>query len=904
MKDVLWSQKTVKETLSILETNSDKGLSNQQWNNRQEIYKNVLENDAKINPVMIFINQFTDTMVLVLLGATVVSGIIGDMADAVTIMAIVIINAVLGFIQEYRAERSLEEIKKLASPHALVLREGKKIKIPSDQLVPGDIIFIESGDKIPADIRLIKSYNLEIEEAALTGESIPVEKRAEALLPPETPLAEQSNMGFMGTSVTRGRGTAVVVDTGMQTVMGQIAKMMKETETTLTPLQIKLDQLGKVLIVICLAVCAMVTVLGIYRGEPVMVMFMAGISLAVAAIPEGLPAIVTVVLALGVQRMAKRNAIIRKLPAVETLGCTTVICSDKTGTLTQNIMSVKKLATMDMIMDIEGEGYVPEGSFMVGQKVVNPLNNKACRLIMEIAFNCNNSGLQKVNGKYDVIGDPTEASLLVMAQKAGINKSFNRIREIPFDSERKMMSCLVEVNGEYWLFAKGALDVLVNSCAYVMKKENTCFLGADNRNQLMDLQEVWAKNALRILGFAYKKVSAHQIDSMSNKDLETGLTLVGICGMLDPPRKGAAQSVKECLSAGIMPIMITGDHPATAMAIGREIGISPGNQIITGYDIDHLSDAKLYQKAITGRIFARVSPEHKNRIVKVLKKREHVVAMTGDGVNDAPALKTADIGIAMGITGTEVTKEASSMVLADDDFSTIVHAVYEGRAIYDNIRKFIRYLLGCNIGEVLVMFLASLFGMPLPLLPIQILWVNLVTDGLPAMALGLEPPEPKIMQRKPRPRTENIFARRLGQIIFTRGFYIAIITLLTFTVGLMYGKFHGEEQLHLARTMALTTLVFAQLFYVFECRSENYSPFELGFFKNKFLIFAVLASVIMQLAVIYLPVLQGIFKTVALEWWQWLIILSAAGVKLLWKYMIYAWYRALNSGFSYVKINV
>jgi len=904
MKDILWSQKTVRETIEILKTNIENGLNTIEVNQRKHMYSNVLEDDSKVSPVKMFLTQFTDTMVLVLLGATVVSGVIGDMADAVTIMAIVIINAILGFIQEYRAERSLEEIKKLASPYALVLREGKKTRIPSNQLVPGDIVYIEAGDKVPADLRLIKTYSLEIKEAGLTGESVPVGKKAAVTLSPGTVLADQCNMSFMGTSVTRGRAVAVVVATGMQTVMGQIAKMMKDTKQSLTPLQIKLDQLGKMLIIICLVVCAVVTLLGIYRGEPVLVMFMAGISLAVAAIPEGLPTIVTVVLALGVQRMAKRNAIIRKLPAVETLGCTTVICSDKTGTLTQNKMSVKKLATMDTIMNIEGEGYTPYGRFLVGKNPANPMEDKAARLIMEIAFNCNNSILQKVNGRYEVLGDPTEVSLLVMAQKAGVKTAFKKIKEIPFDSERKMMSSLVEVNGEYILFVKGALDVLVNSCSSVMKKGNTRLLQEQDKKRFVELQEEWAQNALRVLGFACKKVPGNEVEGLSDDKLETELCLVGICGMMDPPRKGVAESVEECLSAGITPIMITGDHPATARAIAREIGISQENEVITGYDIDRLSDVKLYDKAVKSRVFARVSPEHKNRIVKVLKKRQHVVAMTGDGINDAPAVKAADIGIAMGITGTEVTKEASSMILADDDFSTIVRAVYEGRAIYDNIRKFIRYLLGCNIGEVLVMFLASLLGMPLPLLPIQILWVNLVTDGLPAMALGLEPPETGIMKRKPRPRNENIFAKKMGWVIFSRGFYIGIITLFTFTVGLIYCRMHGVDQLQLARTMAFTTLVFAQLFYVFECRSELYSPFELGFLKNKFLVVAVICSVTMHLSVIYLPGLQNIFKTVPLEWWQWLIILSVTGIKLFWKYFLYTWQRVFVPGFGYVKINI
>jgi len=904
MKNVYWHQMGVRDVVETLKSDIESGLGAAEVNKRQNVYSNRLEGGHKINPLLILFNQFTDTMVLVLLSATVISGVIGAMADAVTIMAIVVINAFLGFIQEYRAERSLEEIKKLASPYASVLRQNKRLQIPSEELVPGDIVFLEAGDKIPADLRLIESYNLEIDEAALTGESLPVAKKAAIALPREIPLAERSNMCFMGTSVTRGRAKAIVVATGMYTVMGQIAKMMQDTEKSLTPLQMRLDQLSKVLIGLCLAVCTVVTFLGILRGEPVLTMFMAGISLAVAAIPEGLPAIVTVVLALGVQRMARRNAIVRKLTAVETLGCTTVICSDKTGTLTQNKMVVKKLATVDATVEIEGDGYSPQGGFLLDQKRIDPRANKAVWLIMEIAFNCNNSELQRTKGEYEIQGDPTEGSLLVMAQKAGITKKYKKLREIPFDSDRKMMSVVIESDGEYMVFVKGALDVLIGLCSSVIKNGRTAPLQEKDKEKFYRLQEEWASNALRVLGFAYKKITLHEVNVLDDDKLEKGLVLVGMCGIIDPPRTGAEQSVKECLDAGIIPVMITGDHPNTAAAIARSIGIVQDSDVVTGEEIDRLSDEDLYKKAIDNRVFARVSPQHKNRIVKVFKKHRHVVAMTGDGVNDAPAVKAADIGIAMGITGTQVTKEASSMILGDDNFSTIVRAVYEGRAIYDNIRKFIRYLLGCNIGEVLVMFFASLLAMPLPLLPIQILWVNLVTDGLPAMALGVEPPEPGIMKRKPRPMAESIFARGLSWMIFSRGLYISIITLLMFTVGLIYSRLcSGLDQLQVARTMAFTTLVFAQLFYVFECRSETYSPFELGFLKNKFLIAAVLCSIAMHLSVLYVPVLQDIFKTVALDWWQWLIILAGTGSKLVMRYVMYTWQKIFVSGFDYVKIN-
>ncbi len=899
MINTLWYQESIEDILKLLKTNSDRGLNTKEVEKRALEQSNVLEQGQKINPLSIFLKQLTDTMVIVLLCATVISGIIGAMADAVTIMAIVILNAILGFIQEYRAERSLEEIKKLAAPYARVLRDGKKYNIPAQELLPGDIVFIETGDRVPADLRLLESSSLEIDEASLTGESVPIAKDPSSQFTQEIPLADVSNMVFMGTGVTRGRGKAVVVTTGMDTVMGQIARMMKSEKQDMTPLQIKLDQLGKYLIVICLLVCSLVTLMGIYRGEEMLTMFLAGISLAVAAIPEGLPAIVTIVLALGVQRMAKRNAIIRRLPAVETLGCTTVICSDKTGTLTQNKMTVRRMSTLNKTIVVEGEGYNPKGKFLLGKKAVNPKDDAACSLVLQIAANCNNSGLEKNGGIY---GDPTEGALLVMAAKAGVKPTFKRLKEFPFDSDRKLMSVIVEKNGEHILLVKGALETITSFCSQVMENGKISVLQPRHQNYLNDIQEEWAAQALRVLGFAYKKLNSRDWQQLDQEEMEKNLTFVGLCGMIDPPRVGVKDSVHECIRAGIIPLMITGDHPVTAQAIAAEIGISNGGGVITGPQIDKMQDRELYQGAIDKRVFARVSPEHKNRIVKVLKRHGHVVAMTGDGVNDAPALKASDIGVAMGITGTEVSREAAAMILADDNFSTIVNAVYEGRAIYDNIRKFIRYLLGCNIGEVLVMFIATLLGMPLPFLPIQILWINLVTDGLPAMALGLEPPEPGIMRRKPRPRTEDIFARGLGAMVFKRGLYIAVVTLLAFTIGLVVSHWYGVEDLASARTMALTTLVFVQLFFVFECRSERFSPFELGFFTNRFLIFAVIFSVFMQLLIIYLPFFQHVFKTVPLDGWQWMLILLISGFRLFGKFILYTWQRLFLSGFEYGKI--
>jgi Ca2+-transporting ATPase len=778
------------------------------------------------------------------------------------------------------------QIKKLASAHALVLRNGQRIKIKAEDLVPGDIIFINTGDRIPADLRLIEAFNLEVDESTLTGESQPVSKKAGITLSADTPMADHKNMAYMGTAVTRGRGLAIVVETGSRTIMGQIATMIKDAGVSMTPLQKKLDDLGKVLIAICIVVCMVVAALGIYRGENLLTMLLAGISLAVAAIPEGLPAIVTVVLALGVQRMAKRNAIVRKLPAVETLGCTTVICSDKTGTLTQNKMIVSRVATINRVLEVDGEGYNPKGKFLSSGQEIDPGKNGAFRKIMQVSLNCNNAVLEIKQGQYNIQGDPTEGALLVMANKAGWLKKESLLKEIPFDSERKRMSVVIKEGHHYLLLVKGSLDVLLPRCREVMVDNQVRIMKQGDRQKILALQDAWGTEALRVLAFAYRQLD-HQDLQVKDQHLEQDLTFLGICGIIDPPRPGVEDSVKSCLSAGVTPIMITGDHPQTARAIAAQVGIGQSEKVISGSDIDRLSDEELCYQALNSRVFARVTPHHKNRIVKVLQQKRHVVAMTGDGVNDAPAVKSADIGISMGIAGTEVTKEASSLVLADDDFSTIVRAIYEGRAIYDNIRKFIRYLLGCNIGEVLVMFIASLLGYPLPLLPIQILWVNLVTDGLPAMALGLEPPEPGIMKRKPRKRDESIFSQRLGWIIAGRGAYIAIITLLAFTIGLVYCRWHNLPEIDLARTMAFTTLVFAQLFYVFECRSERYTPFELGMFSNPFLLGAVACSIIMHLAVLYLPALQQVFNTAGLELWQWALILLLAGTKLIWKYLLF-----------------
>ncbi|MGE5403996.1 MAG: cation-translocating P-type ATPase [Candidatus Saccharibacteria bacterium] len=882
-----WHCQHVDQVAKMLETDPAKGLSSRQASARLDKCRNMITASTRVHPLKALLAQFTDTMVLVLLGATIFSGILGDLIDAVTILSIVIINGILGFVQEYRAEKSLEEIKKLSSPFALVIRDGRQCKIPAEEVVPGDVIILDTGDRVVADIRLVNESNLEIEESCITGESLPVSKSAKNQVAPESALGDRSNMAFTGTVVTRGRGHGIVVATGMDTVMGQIAHLIQSSTNEQTPLQRRLDNLGKVLIAVCVAACLAVVGLGLYRGENMVRMLLAGISLGVAAVPEGLPAVVTVVLALGVQRMAKRNAIVRKLPAVETLGCTTVICSDKTGTLTQNQMTVRKVATFKREIEVTGEGYDPEGQFLDGKGRIDPLQSSDLRLLLEIGRDCNHAVIEKEGRRWTVQGDPTEGAIMALANKAGFTDSGTIEREIPFDSTRKMMSVIIKTPKGYRVCVKGALESVMSNCDRVLINSKEDVITENHRGQFAKLQEEWAAQAHRVLGFAYKDINSRDLKGLKDEQIESKLCLVGICGIIDPPRPSAIEAVKNCVQAGMIPIMITGDHPATALAIARQMGITESKNVIGPDDIEKLTLRDLAARAMQDRVLARVSPEHKLKIVKALKSRGHVVAMTGDGVNDAPAIKEADIGVAMGITGTEVTKEASAMVLADDDFSTIVAAVYEGRAIYDNIRKFIRYLLGGNIGEVLTMFLASLLGMPLPLLPIQILWVNLVTDGLPAMALGLEPPEPDVMNRPPRRPDESIFSRGLGWIIGGRGLFIGLSTLVVFFLGLAYSGVKGDSSLDLARTMAFTNLVFAQLFYVFDCRSENNSPFSIGFFTNPFLLVAVACSMIMQIAAVYFKPLNIIFGTTPLDFWQWVLVLSISGAKFFVNLIVY-----------------
>lgn len=887
-----WYQVDIGQAAQMLESNPDKGLDDSQVKAKREKFgSNELEEEAGKPLWAMFLDQFKEFLVILLFIAAIVSGFLGEWFDSGVIMAIVVLNAVIGVFQEYKAEQSLAALKRLSAPLAKTLRNGHVKSIPAQELVPGDIIILEAGDFVPADARLIEAFNLKIEEAALTGESIPAEKTG-AVFTQELPLGDQKNMAFMGTVVTYGRGKGIVVNTGMNTEIGRIADLIKQAAQEPTPLQQKLAEFGKYLGTMAILVCVLIFILGWLRGENLTSMFLTSVSLAVAAIPEGLPAIVTIVLAIGVQRLAKQRAIIRKLPAVETLGAATVICSDKTGTLTQNQMTVKKIFAAGKWHEVTGQGYNPSGEYLDNGKPA-PVGEGPLKTLLLCGALCNDALLEEEMREdeptWKVIGDPTEGALVVAAAKAGIDKEilakkYERVYEIPFDSDRKLMTTInkgelpdphlkkieTETPKGLWAITKGAPDIVISRCSSILTADGIKDLTPGLTEELMKHNGTMAQDALRVLGVAVRRMP--EANGIDLKKVEAEMTFIGFWGMIDPPRPEVKDSIAECRSAGIKPVMITGDHRDTATAIARELGLLREDELVlTGQELDNIGDDELNRKAEKISVYARVSPQHKVRIVNIFRNKGHVVAMTGDGVNDAPALKRADIGAAMGITGTDVAKSASEMVLADDNFATIVGAVREGRVIYENIKKSVYFLLSCNIGEIFGILLAILFQLPVPLLAIQILWVNLVTDSFPALALGMEPAEPGIMKRNPRRKEEGIFVKGMKRTIVFEGLLIGALTILAFYIGVNH-----NGSLEQGRTMAFATLSLSQLFHVFNFRSVRDSIFNKGMAVNKYLLAAAVFSGMVQLAVMLTPAFRTVFKVVPLDLNHWLTVIFFA----------------------------
>ena len=857
---VQWFSKLPDQVLSDLDTDQNRGLSSTQAQHRLNEYgPNRLEGAKKESLLSRLLSQFKDPMILVLLAAAALSLLSTggeDWVEAAIILVIVLVNACISISQENSAEKALEALQKMSAPLAKVIRDGQMVRLGTELLVPGDIILLEAGDLVPADARVLECANLKTDESAMTGESVPVSKRAMAFLPEDTALGDRENMVISSTVVTNGRAVCVVTTTGMDTEVGRIARMLTDAEDVTTPLQRKMGEISKTLSFLCLSVCAVMFGVGLIYGRELLGMFMTAVSLAVAAIPEGLPAIVTIVLALGVQRMAGRNAIVKKLPAVETLGCAGVICSDKTGTLTQNRMTVVDVWSWE---------------------------DRHRQETLAIGALCNDTVLTyHEDGSPRTTGDPTETAFVDAAFRDGMDKNaleqrMPRIAELSFDSERKLMSTVHPLNGKFRVMVKGAPDILLARCSYILSSTSPAPLTPTITKRVDEANTAMAEKALRVLGCAYKDLDALPPGELTSDLLERGLTFVGLVGMIDPPRTEVRQAVVQCYRAGIRPVMITGDHRLTAVAIARDLDIfRPGDLAITGEDLDFMSQELLEQDVERFSVYARVSPEHKMRIVQAWQKRGMVVAMTGDGVNDAPALKAADIGCAMGITGTDVAKGAADMILTDDNFATIVHAVEQGRGIYSNIKKAIHYLLSCNIGEILTLFLATLFNFQQdPLVPVQLLWLNLVTDSLPALALGMEPVESSVMTEKPRSAREPLFSRAFSLRLAWQGAMVGLLTLAAYWLG-EYVLSDPAQADATANTMAFATLTFSQLFHAFDVRSESQSLFRLGISSNPAMNKAFLVGMALQLSVLLIPPLMDLFQVCPLSTLEWGCVLSLA----------------------------
>ena len=879
----MWFTKSQNDVLKELNVDPKVGLTTDEVNARLQKYgQNKLKGKPKKTLLQLFIAQLQDMLIYVLIAAAVINLIVDikhGWTDALIIMAVVLINAVVGVVQESKAEKALEALQQMTTPKSLVRRNGEVIEVNSEDLVPGDILVIDAGRYIPADVRLIESANLQIEESALTGESVPSEKNADFITKDEKiPVGDKENMAFMSTMATYGRGEGVVVGTGMETEIGKIAKILDEDESTLTPLQIKLDELGKILGYIAMGICAVIFVVGIIQKRPILEMFMTSISLAVAAIPEGLVAIVAIVLAMGVNKMSKKNAIVRKLPAVETLGAVNIICSDKTGTLTQNKMTVVKTYTLDNLRDVPSEGR----DFVA--------NKDESELIRSFVL-CSDASIDSGQD----IGDPTEVALVVLGdrfnlEKNALNAKYKRVSENPFDSDRKLMSTLNEEgNGKYRVHTKGAIDNILVRANKILLNGKIVALTQEMKEKILKVAMEMSDDALRVLGVAFKDVDSVIVP----EEMEKELVVVGIVGMIDPPRTEVKDSIMEAKNAGITPIMITGDHKNTAVAIAKELGIATDiSQSLTGAEIDEISDKEFSKNIGKYKVFARVSPEHKVKIVRAFKEKGNIVSMTGDGVNDAPSLKFADIGVAMGITGTDVSKGASDMILTDDNFTTIVHAIEEGRNIYNNIKKTIIFLLSCNLGEIICIFLSTLLNWDLPLVATQLLWVNLVTDTLPALALGIDPGDKDVMKRQPRNPKESFFSEGAGIRAVIGGTLIGLLTLAAFYIGInetgMIGNLgqleamakNGNEAakhaLTQGRTMAFIVLTVSQLFYSLTMRNSQKTIFEIGIFKNKYLIYSIIIGIALQIGLTSFAPIAKIFKVTNISFGNWDVVLIFA----------------------------
>ena len=867
---------SIKDVVKKYDSDTSRGLSAQDASARLEKYgRNIIESSNKKSLAKKIIEQIADPMVILLIVASIISAFTGDVVESIIIIAIVVINAIMSIIQEGRAEDSVAALQKMSSPEATVLRDGSRKKVKADELVPGDVVILETGDIIPADMRLIESSNLKIDESSLTGESVAVEKDSKIEVNEDVGIGDRENFAFSSSIVTYGHGKGLITQTGHDTEIGKIATSLDSVEDKDTPLQRQLKKLSKMLALLVIVVCILVFVVGYFRSNmSLLENFMVAVSLAVAAIPEGLTAVVTIVLSIGMNRMVERKAIVKNLLSVETLGSTTVICSDKTGTLTQNEMTITKAYTSGTEFEVEGSGYEPKGDIRDDKGQVID-DNKQIKLLMTIASLCNDANLTREGESYSITGDPTEGAMLTFAEKWNIiqedlNEKYPRIDEIPFDSTRKMMTTFHNLDGKNYALTKGAPDVVIGNSAKILLDGEIVEFTDELKNKVSDKNNDLAKQALRVMAYAFK-VFDQIPDELESENVEYDMVFVGLTGMIDPPRPEAKAAVKECHNSGIDVIMITGDYFETALAIAKDLGIAQSReQAMQGSELNDKSEAEIREIVKTKRIFARVSPENKVQLVKALEQNGEVVAMTGDGVNDAPAIKNADIGISMGITGTDVAKDTADMILVDDNFATIVNAVEEGRVIFANIKKFVSFLLSCNIAEVAIVFLSILFGLPSPLTPIQLLWLNLVTDAFPALALGVEPAEADIMERKPRDPDASITAGETGKGIIFQSIAITISVLLAYVIGLKYIFPNNIEGAH---TMVFATLITSELLRAFSVRSEKYTLKELGWFSNKNLVKANLLSFALLILVMYIPILRKLFELEFISWQWWIIIL-------------------------------